>query len=327
MRLCAFIVLTFGVVALLCMTRPERAPVSSDAVVSHSAAQRIPASAWHRTARPSLEAAVPEEFATWKYLAEQDSAGGIEALEEFLASTTEAAPDGVFLWLANEPEAAARWIESLPDGALRNGIIERLLNEFAHRNPTGAVTLAGAISEPELREAALSSVLRRWASDSPVEALNAIAAEKAWRESPLAGRAFVAAATTFPRQIKELLAILPQESVDNSFLALGTETLLAKDPDAIALWFESVQTADQRSAIAETVMRYAGRNRPELAFNWATQLSDPVQRSDALQNLMDRTAQRDAEAATALFDSPWLSNEDRDGLLIWFARRIATPEF
>src|SRR4029434_1669052 len=110
------------------------------------------------------------------------------------------------------------------------------------------------------------------------------------------------------------LAIVPQ-SLDSGFLATATESLLAKDPGAIPLWFESVQTAEQRSAIAETVILQTGRNQPDLAFIWATQLSDPAQRTDALRTLMHKTVQRNPDAAFELIDSPWLSSEDRDALL------------
>jgi hypothetical protein len=171
-----------------------------------------------------------------------------------------------------------------------------------------------------LRDAALTSVLRQWASDAPVEALSATVAREEWRDSPLVGRAFVAAATSFPRQIKELLAIVPIASLDNGFFATATESLLAKDPGAISLWFESAQTDEQRSAIAEAVVLHAGRNQPDLAFTWATQLSDAAQRTEALRTLMHKAAQRNPDAASALIDSPWLSGEDRDGLLSWLAR-------
>ena len=270
-----------------------------------------------------IEVRVPEKLSELKTLAEDDPAGGIEALERFLASSNEQKLE--FLWFAQEPAAAASWIESLPDGPLRNGMIERVLSEFAHRNATAAVALADSFTEPELRDAALTSVLRRWAGDSPIAALGAIVTREEWRDSPLAGRAFVAAATSSPRQMKELLAILPTESLDNSFLATATESLLTKDPGPIPLWFESVQTPEQRSTIAETVMLHAGRNQPELAFIWATQLSDPDQRTGALQNLLHKTAERNGDAAAALFESQWLSTEDRDNLLGWFAPKVGAP--
>src|SRR6185436_2972958 len=113
---------------------------------------------------------------------------------------------------------------------LRNGVIERVLKELARQNPTGALATADSLTAADLRDAALTSVLRQWASDAPVEALSATVAREEWRDSPLVGRAFVAAATAFPRQIKELLAIVPSASLDNGFFATATESLLAKDP-------------------------------------------------------------------------------------------------
>lgn len=319
----ALLLLAGGTVALLCMSRTQRVPLDSDTGDS-----RPPELSWsketlHRAAPRRFEARIPVKLNELESLAADDSSAGIEALEQFLSGTDELAWVAAFAWLIDQPAAAASWIESLPDGPLRNVIIDRVLSERAHRNPAGALATADSLTTPDLRDAALTSVLRRWASDSPVEALSAIVAREEWRDSPLVGRAFVAAAASFPRQIKELLAIIPSESLDSSFLATAAESLLAKDPGAISLWFESAQTAQQRSAIAETVMLHAGRNRPDLAFIWATQLPDSNQRADALRHLMHKTAQRNPDAASALFDTPWLSSEDRDELLNWFARKDA----
>lgn len=315
-RNCALLILAGGAAALLCISRMQRLPSSSDTPGSPP-----PQSSWPE--RAGREAApqpnsVPASLNELETLAD-DASAGIEALEKFLSGADAPARLEAFAWLVDQPAVAASWIESLPDGPVRNGIIERVLSELARQNPAAALATADALTTPDLRDAALTSVLRQWASHAPVEALNAIVLREEWRDSPLVGRVFVAAATSFPRRIEELLAIIP-ESFDNSFLATATESLLAKDPGAISLWFESVHTAEQRSAIAETVMLHAGRNQPDFAFVWATQLSDPVQRTDALRTLMHKTARRNPAAASDLFDSPWLSSEDRDELLSWFAR-------
>ena len=319
---CALLILAGGAVALLCINRTERLPLHSDTANLHPPRASLSHGGLRRTARPPLEARIPAKFRELKSLAADDTSAGIEALEEFLSGAEHAE---TFAWLIDQTVLAASWIESLPDGPLRNAIIDRILSELARQNPAGALATADSLTAPDLRDAALTSVLRQWATDSPVEALNAIVAREEWRDSPLVGRAFVAAATSSPRQIKELLAIIPSESLDSSFLATATESLLAKDPDAISLWFESAQTAQQRSAIAETIVQHAGRNQPDLAFIWATQLPDATQRAEALRNLMHKTAQRNPDAASALFDSPWLSSEDRDGLLTWFAPNDAPP--
>jgi hypothetical protein len=152
-------------------------------------------------------------------------------LERFLSDTEDAARAEVFAWLTDQPTLAASWIESLSEGPLRNGVIERVLKELARQNPAGALATADSLTTPDLRDAALTSVLRQWASDAPVEALSATVAREEWRDSPLVGRAFVAAATSFPRQIKELLAIVPIAVLSTTgFSPQPPESLLAKDP-------------------------------------------------------------------------------------------------
>lgn len=271
-----------------------------------------------RKARPGGSSAVeiPSRLSALSSVANTDPLGAIDALEDLLTNTDTSELEAVITWLAGRSSQAAGWIESLPDGPLRNGIVERLLAMVSTRDPSAALRTAEALITPELRDAAVSSVARRWAADSPTEALSAIAARDDWRQSTVLGRAFLAALTEHPRQIAEWLALVPEGSIDQSFFGQAAELLLAKDPASLTLWWETIQEPECRSAIADAVLMHSGRNGPALAFAWATQLSDPVHRQETLQGLFRRAADRDA-SATTLLDSPWLSPEDRTALLHW----------
>jgi hypothetical protein len=312
-------ILASGLIALLWMGHERRTRSNSE--TGNRPQRTSPFFAADRKARVERPAAVqvPSRLSALKSLAENDPVGGLDELETLVGSEDSVAREEVFAWLARQPEDAASWIESLPDGALRNGVIERVLSEMAGRDPTNALAIAELLITSELRDAALTSALRRWATIAPVEALGAIASREEWRESSLLGRAFVAGATAHPRQIKELLAIIPPGALDNSFLASATELLLAKDPGAIPFWFESIEDSQRRSAIAETVLLHGGRNQPDLAFIWATQLPEPARRMEALQTSFSRAVNRDIKTAPALLDSPWLSASDRESLLGWLS--------
>lgn len=313
-RICLTTGLLAGTLALLCVTGMPR--LSSDKTGSTPTEVPLSEGFWRRAAQRSIP--TPAKLNELQALTTEDSSRGIEAFEQFLGGADEFAREEVFAWLADQPAAAASWIESQPDGPFRNMIIDRVLGEMARRSPSAALAVAEALTTPDLCDAALTSVFRQWASNSPIEALNAVVGREEWRDTPLVGRAFVAAATSSPHQIKEFLSIVPREALDASFLANATTALLAKDPNAIPVWFESLPSAELRTAIAENVMFTAGRNQPDLAFVWATQLPDAAQRQDALRRFMHRTAQRHPEAVSALLNSPWLSSNDRDALLAFF---------
>jgi hypothetical protein len=259
-----------------------------------------------------LSSTVPAGLEALRSLAESSPMEAIDALDALLSNET-GQLDGAVSWVIENPVVTAAWIESLPDGPLRNGVVERLLGFATSRNPTAAMCVAESISGDELRDSALTSVARRWAADAPAEALASFANREDGEVSPMLGRTFQAAITAHPRQIAELLALLPEGTVDTSFLTAAAEVLLAGNPDALIHWWQTFQDdATARSAIASAVALHAGRHGPELAFEWAAHIEDPAHRMDTLMRFYGMAVQRDEQSATTLLSSPWLSGADRE---------------
>ena len=268
----------------------------------------------------SPEFRIPQPLSELTWLARTDPPGALDALEALLSNSQPSHLDQTIVWLAENPGVASSWIESLPEGPVRNGIVERLLPEVTSQSTSTALKIAESLGQPELRDSALSAVIRRWAAAAPTEALSLIAAREEWRETPLMGRAFIAAATAYPERIEQLFALIPPETLDESFLSHATETLLARDPSAVARWFAIIENTSHRGAIAETIMLHAGRNDPALAFVWATQLADSDSKLGTLQGILYRAVGHNPAAAPALLDCASLSAEDRESLLLWLGQ-------
>jgi hypothetical protein len=273
----------------------------------------------------SIESRIRDLLSQLPSLTEKDPAAALNALEDLLSNAQSPDLDHVSAWLAENPAEATHWVESLPEGPVRNGVVERLLPEVASRDTPAALKIADTLNNPELRDSALSSVIRRWAAAAPLEALGAVAARAEWRDTELLGRAFVAAATAHPEQIEALYALIPSERMGESFLTKATETLLARDPAATARWFAKLENAGCRSAIAETLISHVGRNDPCVAFIWATQLPEPERRLEALQTSFYRTVQRNPATAPDLLGCDWLSVEDRKSLVSWLSETGIQP--
>jgi hypothetical protein len=279
----------------------ENTPITSPASSKSSLRMRA-----GRTIEPDF----PRRLSDLESLAETDPPGAMDALEDLLSNHESKDMASVIAWLTGDSSHTAAWIESLPAGPFRNGIVERLLAAAATWNPQAALAIAEALADSDLHDSAVSSVVRQWAADAPADALRAVVARNDWRESPVLGRAFLAAATEHPRQIGELFAMVSEHGIDKSYFARAAELLLAKDPSALTLWCDTIQNPEYRSAIAEAVVFHSGRNGPDVAFAWATQLNETDRRQETLQALFRRAVSRDERIGPALLESQWLSNED-----------------
>jgi hypothetical protein len=270
---------------------------------------------------------IPGELAAIQSLAISDPGGALDRLENLFANPDGAGWRELAAWFSASPADAAAWTEGLPAGPLREAMLERALGQFAASDPSAAMELARSFLSLETRDNAVTSVARRWAEAAPVEALQSIAAHDDLRNSPILGRAFVAAVSAQPRKIGELLALLPAGSLDPSFLSAAAEAAFARQPGVLTEWLGAIQDPAQRSAIAEVVAQHAGRHQPELAFAWAAQISDPESRAAALRSHLHRAANIDAVAVASLFKSPWLSEPDRNSLQAWYEQsEFARPQ-
>lgn len=68
-------------------------------------------------------------------------------------------------WLDSAPEAAAAWVDALPDGPSRQRAIEGMALGAARIDGPAAMQWAQALSDAKRRQDTLASCLRRWAED------------------------------------------------------------------------------------------------------------------------------------------------------------------
>jgi hypothetical protein len=68
----------------------------------------------------------------------------------------------MFAWSQHNPVAAAEWLRSMPDGRTWDSAASVLSGSLVDRYPALALSLAGNIADPGLRDERIENVARRW---------------------------------------------------------------------------------------------------------------------------------------------------------------------
>ena len=76
--------------------------------------------------------------------------------------------------MAFDPQGAAQWIDTLPDGNSRDAAIPPLVNHVKSVDPTSAFEWAETISDDNTRFNQLQQTVRQWKRTDPEAAQNAI---------------------------------------------------------------------------------------------------------------------------------------------------------
>ncbi|MFT4550401.1 MAG: hypothetical protein ACI8XO_003630 [Verrucomicrobiales bacterium] len=122
------------------------------------------------------EAGVPEDpFDSERVFAANDDLLAI--IEALPGGETKSRAVGALAqsWVAAEPEAASRWVASLPEGSgARDAAVASLVREIAVDAPDTATTWAATIADRALRERYLRVALRQYVRSDPDAAVGAI---------------------------------------------------------------------------------------------------------------------------------------------------------
>lgn len=80
-------------------------------------------------------------------------------------------------WAVDDPEAASKWVASLPPGSeLRDSAAAALVGQIHEQDPASALTWSLSLKNSDLRQQALKSVFIEWLPKRPYEAIKALEA-------------------------------------------------------------------------------------------------------------------------------------------------------
>ena len=172
------------------------------------------------------------------------------------------------------PEAAARWSQTLPEGAMKGAAMDRVARDFARLDPRAAAEWAAPLAANDYAAGAVSRVGEQWGRQDPV------------------------AAVTWLREIS-----------DGRGQQAGLRAVFGdwedSDPVKAGEYLMAMPTSEQRdSAISGFAGGYAWQD-PQTAIAWASDISDPGLRQQSLTRAGQVYFRRDPEAARV-----WLESSD-----------------
>ena len=171
-------------------------------------------------------------------------------------------------WANIDPDAAANWLQTLPQAEeATSGAVLAFTYEAARSRPLTALAAAGRLAPGPERDAALAHSISQWAGSDPNQAY-------AW-----------AATIPDPELRQQLLAVVLTAAGDYGSIAAGLAAQL--------------NPGDQQNRVAVSIVQRWAQTSPETAAAWVAQFPDGPLRSAAVENLVAIWSATDPDGARA----------------------------
>ena len=180
-------------------------------------------------------------------------------------------------------DSATSWVDGLTDPSLKDGAMSRVAEEFASEDLDGAVTWVTEHAGEAYAISAVSEVAERWANDDP--------------------QAVIEWAADLPEasQAKVYYEALDEWTKND---AAAASEYLAKMPESVA-----------KDSAVEGFATELSREDPESAMAWATTISDPSVRAQAVTDVAQDWYRQDRSAVEAWLPSSGLSQEAQQSVI------------
>ena len=188
-------------------------------------------------------------------------------------------------WGARDFPAAKAWVDGLPDGLLKNDVLESLAFALAQKDPAAALSLARSLPGDD-GQRFLRGAINAWCLQDADAAF-----------------AYVAK-----------LPADPNKPNFNKFLTLEMmSTLAKKDPYKVITMLEQLPTGDQNNALRSIGYSW-GQSDPKTALDWANLQTDPQVKSLILRGAIEALSEQDPNSALELAQS-LPAGDSREGVI------------
>ena len=188
-------------------------------------------------------------------------------------------------WAARDPEAAFKWIDSLPAGGQRDEAARRALESYANNDPVAAAKRAEQIADEGQHDRAVGAVAGPWSRRDPAAAAKWVSAQGEGR-----GR----------------------DEATRNIMSNWTNS----DPTAASTWLLEQPAGSSKDEGIVTLSNQVMGADPEGAVTWAATIGDPMKRGIQLKSTVDNWVRKDEAAARRWVEgSPNLSAEEKTRLI------------
>lgn len=187
--------------------------------------------------------------------------------------------------------------------------------EWAYQNPVQAMAWVNTLPEGDLREEAVESVFMEWAEIAPDDALTSYLARTEKSEF-LPEIIFESWAYETPQDAAVAITKLTDPADrNNAIQGLVRGWMDSEDePQAVVDWVSTLNAGIERDTAMRSVVEELTYSYPELAWEQAQTIQDTQQRSAALQEAFLSLAEDDVEVARQALNNAQLTPAQRDQL-------------
>lgn len=215
-------------------------------------------------------------------------------------------------WSKTDMDRALAWLQSLPKGAVQSLAMTQTIQRWAETRPREAAAYAIRQNVPVLYKA----VAAKWAETDPENA-------SAWAEGLPAGEARDAAlvqvtsvwADSDPEKMADWAKQFPEGPAREQMLGHLLSSWAANDAAGAGAWLQDLPSTRSRDfAVSAFCNVTAGRN-PDLSFQWAGKISDPLLRNQRLERAGTVLMEKDPKEARRLIAQSSLPENLKSKLL------------
>lgn len=210
---------------------------------------------------------------------------------------------------AHDPNQALALLPGLEEKE-RGPMMAMIAKEQFRLGMDAASQWAGSISDPALREQALASLVRQYASDDPAKAAAWLTAQGPTAGNPAAiGAVAMEWAARDPAAAVKWMDALPEGPAKNEAWEDALRSWSKKDPMASSTYLSQMPAGPARDSAVSSLSRSIAREDPDAAIQWANSIQDPAARETALVRSVQLWGSKNQSAAADWIQSSGLQPE------------------
>lgn len=191
---------------------------------------------------------------------------------------------------SSDIEAELQRIAGLPWGPDAEKQLQKVLAQWAQRDPAAALAYAMSLESRRAGSAAVNTLLAQWAQSDPAAALDWFTQALASQPQLLAGAAsslFAKIAKADPNLALRYVWQLPQKNIINQALDAIVNQMMANDQkDQLLQYFNAMNDSAAQSTLAKVMVNQWATYYPEMTAQWISGLADPAVRRYAAMALI-----------------------------------------
>jgi len=203
---------------------------------------------------------------------------------------------------ASDPARATQLMQEMPQSRERGDALAALVPTVMAQGPDAAMAWADSLQDPSLRDRAMREIAPRLAEKDPRTAANWLAAANTADAANTMDDVMTAWMRNNPSEAAGYYETLPAGDLRTEALSSMIASMASSDPNQ-AMTFLNNHRGEATDAIYQEFVWNSARSQPELAASQIANIQDPQNRDRTYVKMIGKWMKRDPEAARQYLNS------------------------